>query len=57
MLKVPHMRKQHILDELRLLNITRETLLPGLDEAATEITQRYSSHQWKTKAARDSGKE
>ena len=31
--------KRRILDELRLLNITRETLFPGLDEAAKEITQ------------------
>ena len=28
MLRVPHVRKKHILDELRLLNITRETLFP-----------------------------
>ena len=36
---VPNENKKHILDELRLLNITRETLLPGLDEAAKAITQ------------------
>ena len=29
------------LDELSLLNITSETLFPGLDEAATAVTQRY----------------
>ena len=41
-LEVPNENKQHILDELRLLNITRETLFPGLDEAAEVITQRHS---------------
>ena len=44
MLRVPHVCKQHILGELRLLNITRETLFPGLDEAARAITRRYSDH-------------
>ena len=38
-LVVPIENKQHVLDELRLLNITRETLFPGLDEAAKAITQ------------------
>ena len=42
MLEVPEGNKQHILDELRLLNITRETLFPGLDEAATAITKIHS---------------
>ena len=41
-LEVPNENKQHILDELRLLNITRETLFPGLDEAAEAVTQRHS---------------
>ena len=40
--EVPSENKQHILDELRLLNITRETLFPGLDEAAKAVTQRHS---------------
>ena len=44
MVRVPHVRKKHILDELRLLNITSETLFPGLDEAARAITRRYSRH-------------
>lgn len=44
MLKVPEVRKEPILKELRLLNITRETLFPGLDEAARAITRRYFSH-------------
>lgn len=43
MLKVPEVRKEPILKELRLLNITRETLFPGLDEAARAITRRYFS--------------
>ena len=39
-LEVPNKAKQHILNELRLLNISRETLYPGLDEAARAVTQR-----------------
>ena len=42
LLKVPRDAKERILDELRLLNITRETLFPGLDEAAKAVNQRYS---------------
>ena len=41
-LVVPTENKQHVLDELRLLNITRETLFPGLDEATKAITQVHS---------------
>lgn len=41
-LKVPDRKKRCILDELRLLNITRETLFPGLDEAAKAVTQLLS---------------
>lgn len=44
MLRVPHVRKKHILDELRLLNITRETLFPGLEESASAITRRHYRH-------------
>ena len=40
-LEVPKKKKQRILNELRLLNITRETLYPGLDEAAKAVTQRH----------------
>ena len=40
--KVPGESKEDIMEELRLLNITRESLFPGLDEAATAVTQRYS---------------
>ena len=42
MLKVPHACKKNILDELRLLNITRGTLFPGLDETATEVRRNAS---------------
>ena len=42
-LKVPYTSKQDIMEELRLLNITRESLFPGLDEATKAITQRYFS--------------
>ena len=38
---VPEDRKKHILDELSLLNFTRETLYPSLDEVADRITQPY----------------
>ena len=40
--EVPHQNKQHILDELHLLNITRESLFPGLDEAAKSVTKAHS---------------
>ena len=39
--KVPHENKQSILEELRLMNITRETLYPGLEEAASAINRRH----------------
>ncbi len=42
-LKIPHKSKEYILEELRLLNITSETLFPGLDEAAKAVNQRYST--------------
>ena len=41
-LSVPGKRKHSILEDLRLMNITRETLFPGLDSSAAEITSRYS---------------
>lgn len=41
-LKVPYASKRDIMEELRLLNITRESLFPGLDEAAEAVRQRYS---------------
>ena len=41
-LEIPANAKTAILEELRLLNISREALFPGLDEAAKAITERYS---------------
>ncbi len=38
---VPHENKARIREELGLLNFTRETLYPSLDEVAARITQRY----------------
>ena len=40
-LTVPAENKESIVRELRLLNITRETLFPGLDESARAITDTY----------------
>ena len=56
-LRVPHVCKKKILKELRLLNITRETLFPGLEEAARAVSRRYSSHPVENDGVRDSGKE
>ena len=39
-LEIPNEYKHNLLNELRLLNISRETLFPGLDEAAKTVTQR-----------------
>ncbi len=36
--------KERILNELRLLNVTREALYPGLDEAARAVTEFYSGY-------------
>ena len=36
-------KKDNIMKDLRLLNITRESLFPGLNEAAKAVTQRYSA--------------
>ena len=41
-LEIPANAKSTILEELKLLNITREALFPGLDEAAKAISGRYS---------------
>ena len=41
-LNVPKAKKSGILNELRMINITRETLFPGLDESAKAVTQRHS---------------
>ena len=45
LLKVPHANKQRIMEELNLLNVTRETLFPGVDEAAKVVLRRYSGPQ------------
>ena len=42
-LTVPPDRKRHILNELSLLQITRESLFPSLDEVATAITAEYAA--------------
>ena len=41
---IPGSSKEGILRELRLLNITRETLFPGLDESARAVTESYRQH-------------
>ncbi|MDE2832091.1 MAG: hypothetical protein OXN20_18405 [Gemmatimonadota bacterium] len=41
MLTVQDANKRDIMNDLSLLNITRESLSPGLDEAAKAVTQRY----------------
>ena len=38
---VPASKKQEILHELRLLNVTKETLFPGLDESSKAIVGRF----------------
>ena len=40
-LKVPQGQKRPVLDDLQLLNVTRETLLPSIDESAGAVTQRH----------------
>lgn len=39
---VPSEKKEDLIEELRLLNFTRETLFPSLDEAASAVIERYS---------------
>lgn len=41
--KKPAKPKQTILDDLRLLNITRESLYPGLNESAKAVMGKYSA--------------
>ena len=41
-LKVSHEDKHRVIDELELLGVTRETLFPGVDEAAKVVIRRYS---------------
>ena len=40
-LAVAKEEKRQMIDDLRLLNVTRETLLPSMDETAKEITRQY----------------
>lgn len=40
-LDIPAQSKAKIIEELRLLNVTRQTLFPGLDSSAAAITERY----------------
>ena len=42
-LSVPSETKQTILEDLRLLHITRESLYPSLDEAATAVMEKFST--------------
>lgn len=44
-LTIPHCQKNAILEDLQLMNITRETLFPGLDESAAAITESYRKRQ------------
>ena len=40
-LTIPQGKKKTALRDLRLLNVTRETLFPSVDEAARAVTQQY----------------
>ena len=41
LLTVPQAQKESVVDDLRLLNITREVLYPSVDEAASAVTNLY----------------
>ena len=41
-LSVPSETKEAILEDLRLLNVTRESLYPGLEEAAAAVMEKFS---------------
>ncbi len=41
LLKVPQAHKKSLRADLRLLNVTRESLFPSVDETATAITRHY----------------
>ena len=43
-LEVPQDYRRRIIEDLSLLNITPETLYPGLDETARAIEERYAQH-------------
>ena len=44
-LTLPTAQKRTVLDDLRLFNVTRETLFPSVDEAAHAVTTQYLK-QW-----------
>ena len=50
---VPQENKKDILDELSLLNFTREILYPSLDEVANAITRRLTAIDEQTNTARE----
>ena len=41
LLTLPQAEKESVLDDLRLLNVSRETLFPSIDEAASAVTKLY----------------
>ena len=41
LLKLPQDQKESVFGDLRLLNVTRETLWPSVDEAARAVTQQH----------------
>ena len=41
LLTLPQAQKESVLGDLRLLNVSRETLFPSVDEAASAVTQLY----------------
>ena len=44
-LTIPAEHKEHIFRELALLNVTREVLYPGLDEAAKAVMRRHAGEE------------
>ena len=54
-LTIPSDCKEDIIDELRLLNITEETLFPGLDSAAAAVKAMYMPANKKTGEIEDTG--
>ena len=52
---VPSACKEYIMGELELLNITEETLSPGLDSSADTVKDIYSRNQSEANASNDCG--
>lgn len=44
-LRIPRDQKQAILEDLSLLNVARETLFPGIDEAARAVIERFENRK------------